>query len=190
MLRLFLVMRRPLRPMDSPFLGMCWLLLSMRNRLLAMQRQFLAMLRPFAATLCEDEAAGHEESPGHHALCPLSDPFRGRGTECIGMHRLLVPMSRSFLGVLSLVLTTPRQSRGRAVPFLAMLHAFAATRCEGEDAVHEESPRHQAICPLSDLFRRRGSECVGSSSVRETTCFTHFVMPREPLETPRDEGRG
>jgi hypothetical protein len=145
------------------------------------------MLHAFATTRCEGEAAGREESPGHHAICRLSDPFRGRGSECVGMHRLLVAMDHSFLGMLSLVLTTPRQSRGRAVQLVVMLHAFAATRREGEAAGHEESPHHQAIRPVSDPFRARGTECVGSSSEGETTCHAYIGMRRERLEMSNEE---
>jgi hypothetical protein len=117
MLPLLLVIRRPLRAMQRP--------------LLPMQRPFLAMLRPFAATRCQGGAAGHEESARHHGICPLSDPFRGRGSECVGMHRPLSPMLRPFTAM-------HRTS-------LAMLDAFAATLCEGEDAIHEESGGHHAL---------------------------------------------
>jgi hypothetical protein len=54
---------------------------------LAMLRLFLGMLYAFAATLCEGVDVIYEESRGHHA----------------------------FHCILSLLLTTPRQSRGRAV---------------------------------------------------------------------------
>jgi hypothetical protein len=172
-LPLFLVMHCPLLPMDRPFLGMCWLLFPMRDRLLAMQRPFLPMLSAFAATRCEGEATGHEESPHHHAICPLSDPFRRRGSECVRVHRLLVAVSRSLLGILR--------------PFVVMLHALAATRSEGEAAGHEESPGHHAIRRECDLFRGRGSKCFWNSSEGETTRHVYIGMPRERLEMSNEE---
>jgi hypothetical protein len=45
---------------------------------------FLGMLYSFAATLCEGEDAIHEELSVHHALHGVPDPFRGRGSECVG----------------------------------------------------------------------------------------------------------
>jgi hypothetical protein len=64
-------------------------------------------------------------------------------------------------------------------PFLAMLHAFAATRCEGEAAIHEGLHGHRALHGVPDLFRERGSECVGSSSEHETMRPACVGMPRE-----------
>jgi hypothetical protein len=72
-------------------------------------------------------------------------------------------------------------------PFLAMLHAFAATRCEDKDAVHEESRGHHARHGMPDPSRGRGSECVGSSSECETTRSLYVGMPGEPLETPDED---
>jgi hypothetical protein len=74
--------------MLHPFLAMPRPFLATHNLFLAMLRLFLGMLHAFAAMLCESVDVIHEESRGHHA----------------------------FHWILSLVLTTPRQSRGRAVP--------------------------------------------------------------------------
>ena len=74
----------------------------------------------------------------------------------------LLPMHCPFLAMLRPLLLTHH-------PFLAMLHAFGATRCEGEDASHEESRGHYTLHGVPDPSRRRGCECVGSSSERETT---------------------
>jgi hypothetical protein len=74
--------------MLHPFLAMRRPFLAVHRPFLAMHRPFLAMLHTFAATLCESEDATHEESRVRRAL--HSVPF--------------------------LVLTTPRQSRGRGVP--------------------------------------------------------------------------
>jgi hypothetical protein len=53
--------------------------------------------------------------------------------------------------------------------FAAMRQAFVAMRCEGKDANHEESCGHHALHGVRDPSRERRSECVGSSSGRETT---------------------
>src|SRR5580704_185768 len=100
--------------------GMLHAFLAMLRPFLATRYPFLGMLHAFAATLCEREDAIHEESRGHRAL-----------------H-----------GMLFLVLTTPRQSRGRAVPSLG-----------------------------------RGSECVGTPSEGETTRYAYVGMPTELLGT-------
>jgi hypothetical protein len=82
-----------------------------------------------------------------------------------------------------------------------MLHAFAATLCEGEDAIHEELQGHRALQSVAFLVlttlrqsrgravpsRGRGSECVGSSSERETTRSARVGIHREPLETPNED---
>jgi hypothetical protein len=182
-------MLRPLPPIHRP--------------LPPMQRPFLAMLHAFAATLCEDVDAAHEESRGHHALHSVlflvlttprqrrarTVPFRGRGNECVEMHPLLLAINRSFLGMHR--------------PSQAMLHAFAATRCEDVDAVDEESRGHHALhsvlfpvlttrrqrCGCAVPSRVRGSEHVGSSSARGTTRSAYVGMPRESLETPRGQPR-
>jgi hypothetical protein len=92
--------------------------------------------------------------------------------------------------MLSLVLTTPRQSHGRAV-------VFAATLCEGEGAVHEESVGHPALHGVHFLVlttprqsrgravpsRPRGSDWVGSGSERATTRPAHVGMRKELLES-------
>jgi hypothetical protein len=63
----------------------------------------------------------------------------------LATHRPFLATRRAFLAMLSLVSTTSRQSRGRSVPFPATLHAFAVTRSEGEDGIHEESCGHHAL---------------------------------------------
>jgi hypothetical protein len=92
------------------------------------------------------------------------------------MRRSFLGMLRPLLAMLSLVLTTPRQSRGCAV-------AFAATLCESVDAIHEESHGHHALHRVSDPSRARGSERVGSSSERKGTRHAYVAMARESLET-------
>jgi hypothetical protein len=56
----------------------------------------------------------------------------------------------------------------RALP--AMLHVFAATLCEGEDAIYEESGHYHP-------FRGRGSQCAGRRSERETARYARVAMP-------------
>jgi hypothetical protein len=87
-LRAFLAMHRPLFPMRRPLVAMHPPFLAMHRPLLPMRRPFVARLYAFAATPCEGEGARHEESCGRHAVRHV--PF--------------------------LALTTPQQSRGRAVP--------------------------------------------------------------------------
>jgi hypothetical protein len=69
-------------------------------------------------------------------------------------------------------------------PFVAVLYAFAATRCEREDALHEESHDHHALHGVPDPSLERRSECVGSSSERATTRPAYVGIPREPQKTP------
>jgi hypothetical protein len=71
--------------------------------------------------------------------------------------------------------------------FLWMLHAFAATLCEGEDAIHEELQGHRALQSVACPSSGRASDCVGSSSEREKTRFARVGMHREPLETPNED---
>jgi hypothetical protein len=134
----FLAMRRSIPAMCRP-------LLPIHRPFVAMRRPFQAMLHAFAATRSEGEDALHEESVGHPALHGVlfpvlttprqsrgrAVPSRGRGSEFVGMRRPHLVMNRSLLGM--------RRAS------LAILHAFAATQCEGEDASHEESRGHHAL---------------------------------------------
>jgi hypothetical protein len=151
--------RRPLLPIHRPFV--------------AMRRPFRAMLHAFAATRSEGEDALHEESVGHPALHGVlflvlttprqsrgrAVPSRGSGSEYVGMHRLLLAMTRSFMAMLR--------------PYPPILHAFAATPCKGVDASHEESRGHwscgnvlQFFAPIGVFFDdvRSGTRSVGSRS--------------------------
>jgi hypothetical protein len=84
----FLARHHPFLAMPRPFVAALYPFLARHHPFLPMRRPFLAMFHAFAATPREGEDASHEESPSHHVL----------------------------LGVLFIVLTTPRQSLGRAVP--------------------------------------------------------------------------
>jgi hypothetical protein len=88
MLPPFLAMHRPLLATLRPFVTTRPPFLAMRHPFLVIHRPFPARLYAFAATPSEGEEARHEESHGHHAV----------------------------RRVLFLVLTTPRQNLGRAVP--------------------------------------------------------------------------
>jgi hypothetical protein len=68
-----------------------------------------------------------------------------------------------------------------------MLHAFATTRCEGEEGRHEELRGPHALHGAPDPSRERGSECVGNSSERETTRPVCVGMPRVLLETSNED---
>jgi hypothetical protein len=102
-----------------------------REPLAATLSSNLGMLHVFVGTPCEDEERICEESRGHRAL-----------------H-----------GVLFLVLTTPRQSRERAVPSRGRRSKYVASSSE------RKTTRHAYV----EMLR----EYVG--------------MPREPLETPTEE---
>jgi hypothetical protein len=132
-------------------------------------------------------------------------PFLGIHRLLLGIHRLLLAIHRPLLAMLCLILPTHR-------PFVAMLRAFAATRCEGEGTVREESGGHHALHSLLLLVlttprqsrgravlvlttprqsrgravpsRGRGSECVGSSSERETTRSAYVGMPSKERTMP------
>jgi hypothetical protein len=93
-------------------------------------------------------------------------------------------------------LETPNEDNVMRAAFLAMLcpfpvrlHAFAAILCEGVDASHEESRGHHALHGVPYPCRGRRSECVGSSSKRETTRRSCVGMPRERRETPNEESK-
>jgi hypothetical protein len=119
----------------------------------------VAMLHPLLAM--------HRSNPAmRRPLLPIHRPF-------VAMRRPLLPIHRPFVAMRR--------------PFPALLHAFAATRCEGEDTVHEESFGHHVRHGVLDPYRARGSERVGSSSERATTRPAHVGMRREQLETPHEE---
>jgi hypothetical protein len=126
----------------------------------------------------------------------------------LATHRPFLAVLRPFRATLHPFLATLRPFRATLHPFLALLqpfvarlHAFAATRCEGEDARHEESRGHHALRSVPFLVlttlrqsreravpsRERGSECVGSSSERGTTRHAYVAMPGEPLEMPNED---
>jgi len=111
--RPFLVTRRPFLVTRRPFLVTRRPCLAMQCPLRPMFRSFLAMPHLFAATMCEDVDAVHEESHGHRSLHSVlfvelttqrqnrgsAVPFRGRGSECLAMHRPPLALNRSFLGM-------------------------------------------------------------------------------------------
>jgi hypothetical protein len=98
----------------------------------------------------------------------------------LAMHRSKLATRRSLLPIRRPFVAMPR-------PFAALLHALAATRSEGEDAVHEESSGHHVRHGVPDPYRARGSERVGSSSERATTLPVRVGMRREQLATPHEE---
>jgi hypothetical protein len=69
------------------------------------------------------------------------------GMRCtkVGMLHLFLAMRCPFLAVHRPFLTMRRPLRPMQRPLPAMLHAFVATRCEGEDASDEESRGHHAL---------------------------------------------
>jgi len=66
-----------------------------------------------------------------HLFLAMRCPF-------LAVHRPFLTMRRPFL-------TMRRPLRPMQRPLPAMLHAFVATRCEGEDASDEESRGHHAL---------------------------------------------
>ena len=152
-----------------PFLGVLY-------PFLAMLHPFLGALYAFAATLCEGEGAIHEELREHHALHGMLDPFRARRSECVGSSSERETTRSACVGMPRELLETRNEDHIMRSAFLAMLcpfpvriHAFAAIRCEGVDACHEESRSHHAFHGVPYPCRGRRRECVGSSSERETT---------------------
>jgi len=66
------------------------------------------------------------------------------------------------------------------VGIASLLNAFPAMRSEGDDAVHEESHRHHALHGVPDPSRKRGSECLGRCSQRQTAGPAYVGLPRCP----------
>jgi hypothetical protein len=79
------------------------------------------------------------------------------------MQRAFPPMHHPFVAMHSPVLTTPRQSRGRAVPFLALRypflgtpHAFLGTRRASVEPLYAFArPPSAKVEPLQPLAERR-----------------------------------
>jgi hypothetical protein len=94
-----------------------------------------------------------------------------------GMPYANIGMLCPFLGALCAYLATLH-------PFLGIPYAFAATPCEGEDAIHEELRQHRALHGVPDPFRERGSEYLGSPSLRETMPPAYVGMRRGLTGTP------
>jgi hypothetical protein len=138
----------------------------MLHPFLAMHCPFLATLHPFPATLRPFLATLRPFPATLRPFPATLRPFPATLRPFVATRRPLLPMLR---------------------PFLAMLHAFAATRCEGEDASHEESRGHPALLWMGDPSRQRGS-AGGSSQERASTRSFDAGMPREPLEAPNAGG--
>jgi hypothetical protein len=120
----------------------------------------LGMLHEFAGTPYEREEGIHEESRGDCALH--------------GVRLVMVTTPRQSRGRADLVWTTPRENRGRA---------FLVWTTPPEN-------RRRAVPPLGS-----GSGCAGSSSECVTTRPAHvgmlrgyLGMPRERFETPNEDG--
>jgi hypothetical protein len=171
----------------SPCLGVLYPFLGVLYPFLGTLHSFLGMLYVFAATLCEGEGAIHEELRGHRALHGVPDPFRERGSECVGSSLERETTRPACVGMPREPLEMPNKDNIMRAAFLEMLHTFAARRCGGEGASHEESRGHHALHGVPDLSRGRRSECVGDCPERETTRPACVGMPRERRETPNGE---
>jgi hypothetical protein len=122
-------------------------------------------------------------------------PRSNDGMPCakVGVRRPFLAMRHPFLGMRRPFLAMRRPLLPMHRSFVAMPYAFAATRCEGEDARHEESLVRSALHSMPDPCRGRGSQCVGSSSERETTRHAYIGVPesQSTVERPRGAvGRG
>jgi hypothetical protein len=115
-------------------------------------------------------------------------PFLAMHRSKLAMRRPLLPIHWPFVAMRRPFLPIQRPFVAMRRPSPAMLHALAATRSEGEDAVHEESFGHHVRHGVPDPYRARGSKRVGSSSERATTRPAHVRMQRELLETPNEDG--
>jgi hypothetical protein len=106
----------------------------------------------------------------------------------LAVHRSLLPLHYAFPAMLHPLLPRLYPLLPRLRLFAAMLHAFAATPCEGEDAVHEESRGHHALHGMPDPFRERRSERVGCSSERATTGPASIGIPSPPFGMSTEAG--
>ncbi len=110
-----------------------------------------------------------------HPFLAMLYLFLGMLCPYLGMLRPLQPMSRPFPAMRYPFPALHRPFFAMLHAFPAMLHAFAAMRCEGEDAIHEESRGHHALHAVPDPFRRRGT------SLRVDVLFfiVHLLVKRD-----------